>query len=173
MSVLVTYASMYGATEEIATRVAETLREAGQEVQVLPVQEAGDVTRFDAFVIGSAVYFGAWLKDAVKFVEQNQATLSTRPVWLFSSGPVGAEARQAAERGDPTPGPKKLPEVMTAIAPHGHHGFYGALDRDRLKLGHKILAALPASRNPWAISGDLRNWSDIEQWAAEIARAFR
>ena len=30
MSVLVTYASMYGATEEIATRVAETLREAGQ-----------------------------------------------------------------------------------------------------------------------------------------------
>jgi len=86
MSVLVTYASMYGATEEIATRVAETLREAGQEVQVLPVQEAGDVTRFDAFVIGSAVYFGAWLKDAVKFVEQNQATLSTRPVWLFSSG---------------------------------------------------------------------------------------
>jgi len=62
---------------------------------------------------------------------------------------------------------------MTAIAPHGHRGFYGALDRDRLKLGHKILAALPTSRNPWAISGDLRNWSDIEQWAAEIARAFR
>jgi len=172
MSVLVTYASMYGATEEIANRIAATLREAGIVVEVAPVQKVVDAARYDAFVIGSAVYFGSWLKDAVRFTERNHANLSARPVWLFSSGPVGTEARAARERGDPTPDPKQLAEVMTDITPRGHRGFYGALDRNRLKLGHKILAALPASRSAWALDGDLRNWLDIEHWATEIARAL-
>ena len=48
-------------------------------------------TRYDAFVIGGAAYMFHWLKDATAFVQRHRAVLATRPVWLFSSGPLGTD----------------------------------------------------------------------------------
>ncbi|MDA8219792.1 MAG: flavodoxin domain-containing protein, partial [Dehalococcoidales bacterium] len=86
MLVLVAYASKYGATREIAERIAEELRSAGHGVEVRSVKSAGDLAGYEAFVIGSAVYFGHWLKEAAEFVRRNRAVLVDRPVWLFSCG---------------------------------------------------------------------------------------
>ncbi|MEZ4570792.1 MAG: flavodoxin domain-containing protein [Thermomicrobiales bacterium] len=66
---------------------------------------------YDAFVIGSAVYFDSWRKEATEFVTQRRS-LATRPVWLFSSGPSSAniidkdgnDLRAQAE-------PKQIPEI--------------------------------------------------------------
>ena len=68
MSVLVTYASKHGATQQIAARIADRLRTAGLEVQVSPITATGDPAGYDALVIGSAVYFGSWLATARRFV---------------------------------------------------------------------------------------------------------
>src|ERR1035437_1878635 len=89
MAVLVTYASKHDATQEIAERIAQTLAAAGKQAQVRPVSAAGDLAGYGAFVIGSAVYMGHWQKEAVEFVRRNRAVLAGRPVWLFSSGPLG------------------------------------------------------------------------------------
>jgi menaquinone-dependent protoporphyrinogen oxidase len=56
MSILVAYASKHGATQEIAERIAETLRATGGTVEVRPVESAGELAGYDAFVLGSAVY---------------------------------------------------------------------------------------------------------------------
>ena len=56
MSVLVVYASKHGATRGIAGRIAASLRTAGCKADVRPVQDAGDLAAYDAFVIGSAAY---------------------------------------------------------------------------------------------------------------------
>lgn len=32
-----------------------------------------------------------WLKEATSFVKRHHRLLSQRPVWLFSSGPLGTE----------------------------------------------------------------------------------
>ena len=42
-------------------------------------------------MIGSAAYYGRWLKEATRFVRRERESLVGRPVWLFSSGPVGSE----------------------------------------------------------------------------------
>ena len=68
MPVLVVYASKHGATREIAERVAQTMAAAGQQAQARPVMAAGDLTGYDAFVVGSAVYMGHWQKEAAEFV---------------------------------------------------------------------------------------------------------
>ncbi|MFI5248132.1 MAG: flavodoxin domain-containing protein, partial [Nitrospirales bacterium] len=95
MRVLVVYASRYGATQEIAERIAATLREQGLETTVQPARNSNDPAGYDAAVIGSAAYYFHWMKPATEFVRRNSVTLTSRPVWLFSSGPLGTEAKEA------------------------------------------------------------------------------
>lgn len=56
MSTLVAYASKHGATQGIAERIATTLKAAGHEAEARPVEAVDDLTGYDAFVVGSAVY---------------------------------------------------------------------------------------------------------------------
>lgn len=155
MKILVTYASKHGSTAAIARAVAEKLRLAGNEVDLGTVGEVADVGTYDAYVIGSAVYYGSWMKEASAFVESNTAWLARRPVWLFSSGPVGPAAPAD---------PKELPALREAIAPLDHRVFYGSLDRNRLSIGERIVVA--AVKAP---DGDYRDWREIDAWADEIA----
>jgi menaquinone-dependent protoporphyrinogen oxidase len=156
MKILVAYASKHGSTTAIARAVAEKLRAAGNEVDLGTVAEVADVGTYDAYVIGSAVYYGSWMKEATVFVESNTAWLARRPVWLFSSGPVGPAAPAD---------PKELPALREAIAPLDHRIFYGALDRRGLSIGERIVVG--AVKAP---DGDYRDWREIGSWADEIAR---
>jgi menaquinone-dependent protoporphyrinogen IX oxidase len=60
MRVLVAFASKHGGTQGIAERIGEKLVVAGQQVDVLPAKQVGDLTSYGAFVIGSAAYMGSW-----------------------------------------------------------------------------------------------------------------
>jgi menaquinone-dependent protoporphyrinogen oxidase len=88
-NILVTYASKYGSTAEIAEKIGEVLRASSFHVSILPVAEVQNLDSYDAVVLGSGVYAGHWLKDAVTFLETNGKILATKPVWVFSSGPTG------------------------------------------------------------------------------------
>jgi menaquinone-dependent protoporphyrinogen oxidase len=170
MSILVAYASKHGATGEIAERIAENLREAGQDADARPVQAADNLGDYEGFVLGSAAYMGHWLKDAAAFVRKNQDLLAQRPVWLFSSGPLGTETTDAKgvdlhSAAEPT----ELPEFQEAIHPRGHRVFFGVLDPDKLSFTERSLRKLPAAR---AIlpEGDFRDWNEIQEWAYGIAK---
>lgn len=170
MKILVAFASRYGATKEIAERIARKLADAGHEAEARPVQEVGDVGRYDVFVIGSALYFGKWLDDAADFVRRNRPVLSSRPVWLFSSGPLGntatdAEGRDLLEEAEP----RELAEWRKFVRPRDHEVFFGALDPKKLALRDRLLRALPAGRQLLP-EGDFRDWPRIEAWAIDIAR---
>jgi len=56
------------------------------------------VDGFDAVVLGSAVYAGHWLKPARELVDRSRDALAARPVWLFSSGPIGDPPQAARTR---------------------------------------------------------------------------
>ena len=99
MSILVAYASKYGATRGIAERIADKLRQMGKDVDLRPAGAVDDVGADEAIVIGSAVYSGSWLPEAAEFVRSHSATLAVRPVWLFSSGPLGADVTSRRGRG--------------------------------------------------------------------------
>jgi menaquinone-dependent protoporphyrinogen oxidase len=89
--ILVSAASRHGSTAQIATRIGEALRTGLPDGAVVDVRDAAqvdDVTPYDAVVLGSAVYMGRWLPDARDAVARIMSH-PPRPVWLFSSGPVG------------------------------------------------------------------------------------
>ena len=170
MSILVVYASKHGSTGEIAQRIAQSLRAAGQHADARPVQEVGNLGGYEGFVVGSAVYSTHWLKDAATFVRRNRDLLAQKPVWLFSSGPLGTEAidakgvdlRRAAE-------PKELSELQQAIHPREHRVFFGALYPGRLSYAEWLLRKLPAAQ-VMLPEGDFRDWDEIQQWAQGIAQ---
>src|SRR5688572_26144786 len=87
--VLIGYASRFGSTREIATRLAATVRRHGSDVDVLPVNEILDFDPYDAVVFGSGVYDGSWTVEATDLLRRNEAVLARKPVWLFSVGSFG------------------------------------------------------------------------------------
>ncbi len=70
MTVLVTYASKHGSTQGIAEAIGGRLRERGLDAEVRPVGEVNGLERYDALVIGSAVYLGSWRKEAHAFLDR-------------------------------------------------------------------------------------------------------
>lgn len=173
MNVLIAYATKHGSTRGIADRIAETLQAAGLDVDVRRVQDAGDLDHYDAFIIGSAVYFGSWRKEATRFVQRHRENLAGKPVWLFSSGPIGpdvvddagVDVRESAV-------PKQIAELREIIQPKDHRVFFGALDRSRFGLTERLISSLPASRELF-VEGDFRDWDNITDWAETIARSLR
>ena len=169
MSTLVAYASMHGATRGIAERIAATLGVAGEEAEARPVGAVDDLTGYGAFVVGSAVYSMHWQKEASEFVRRNHAVLASRPVWLFSSGPLGTEATDAVGRDLTVAAePKEIAEFRRTIGPQDHRVFFGALDPGRLGFAERLVRKMPAARAVLP-EGDFRDWAEIDAWAGGIA----
>jgi menaquinone-dependent protoporphyrinogen oxidase len=162
MNILVSYASKYGATAEIAEKIGEVLRGAGLSIEILPAKQVKDLSPYNAVVLGSAVYYGRWRKPAVKFLKKNQKWLAERPVWLFSSGPVG--------EGDPVEllqgwtFPPLQQKIADRINPRDIIVFHGAVIQEKLNsFENSILEKLESP------TGDFRNWDAITAWAQAIA----
>ena len=169
MTVLVVYATRYGATRGIAERIAKALNQSGHDAQVARASEAGDVKGYDAFVIGSAAYKGGWLGEATDFVNNNLDLLAARPVWLFSSGPLGT-SRTDKDGCDllVQTEPKQFDLFARSVLPRGRQVFFGALDPARLRFADRLLRRLPKGR-ALLPEGDFRDWDAIEAWARTIA----
>ena len=175
MRVLVVYASRYGATKGIAERIAATLHRQGLAPSVQPAQQAADPEHYDAAVIGSAAYFFHWMKPATSFVRRHSVALASRPLWLFSSGPLGTNGKDAQGRDlREFLEPKEIAEFRETLKPRGHRVFFGAMDSAKLGFLHRLVYKLPANRdNALFPQGDFRNWTDIDAWAASIAHSLK
>lgn len=169
--VLVVYASRHGATRGIAERIAARLGQGGVEATLKSTEQAGDLAGYDAFVIGSAAYAFHWLKEATAFVRRNRSLLASRPVWLFSSGPLGTEATDAQGRDVRAAAePREWAEFRDAIHPRDQRIFFGAYDPEGKPIGfmERLTRMMPAARAAMPV-GDFRDWDEIEAWAATIA----
>ena len=183
MTALVAYASKYGATRGIAERIGATLQRMGTDVKVAPAVPAEDISDYEAYVIGSAVYSGSWLPDAAEFERAHSAVLAARPVWLFSSGPLGADVKEPEEqeKGEDEafgqikifgvkrvihwPLPKEVVEFRGLIRPRDHEMFFGALDHKNLSFAERL-----AMKAVGGMEGDFRDWDSIDAWAETVAR---
>ena len=171
MRVLVAYASRHGATAGIAERIAAALTAAGVSAEARAVEDVKNVEPYDAVVLGGAAYMFHWLKSAVAFSRRHRKELAARPVWLFSSGPLGADlVDKDGKNVLETTRPKEFDELTKLLHPRGEQVFFGAYDPDApaVGLGERFVQHVPAARAALP-AGDFRDWPAIDAWAAQIA----
>src|SRR3954451_9139367 len=92
--VQIIYGSRHGGTRGIAERIGQVLEGDGIDVAIQPAVRAAPIDDADGYVVGSGVYMGRWLDDPLAFLDRNQTVLATRPVWLFSSGPLPGSTKE-------------------------------------------------------------------------------
>ena len=159
---LVSAASAHGGTAEIARVISDGLIHQGLDATLIAPAEVAEVTDYDAVIVGSAVYMGHWLEPAKDLVERFRDAHSTRPVWLFSSGPVGDPAGKLARAMNQDP--VDLAAVRDATRARGHQIFAGKLDPKGLSRAQQ--ASLLVFRG---LKGDFRDRDAIRSWADSIA----
>jgi menaquinone-dependent protoporphyrinogen oxidase len=161
-TILVAYASKHGSTAEIAQAIGETLQHNGFNVAVLAVNQVGIVREYDVIVLGSAVYNGQWLKDAVNFLRTSARSLQDIPFYLFSSGPIGEGDPMDLMDGFTIPDDVK--DLTANMNRRDVQVFHGKIDLRKL-----TLAELMLFKSIGAQTGDFRKWDAIKLWAQHIS----
>lgn len=165
LRVLVTYASKHGCTWQIAQAIASTIRNEGLIVHLAAIDRVSDISMYDGVVIGSAVYTGRWMREAVNFVTTHETELTEKRVWFFSSGPTGEG--DPVELLDGWTYPPNMDDPINRIQPQDVAVFHGCLDPKDLDFFSRLIVKV--SKAP---QGDYRQWDTIHDWAREVANTM-
>ena len=160
--VLVAYGSKYGATEGIARKIGEVLRQEGFQTDVLSAKIVKYISGYKAIIIGSAAYIFQWRKEVSDLLKKHEEELASKPVWLFTSGPLGEE--DAVKQMEGKVVPTSLQPVVDRIKPRSVMVFHGAIDMDKLNFFERFV--FKRAKSP---IGDFRKWDIIATWTKSIA----
>jgi menaquinone-dependent protoporphyrinogen oxidase len=163
--VLVAYATRHGSTQEVAEAVAATLRERGLEVELQPAREVHSLERYQAIVLGTAIYMFRLHKDARRFLALHRETLAVRPVAIFALGPFNNEEKEW--QGVRAQLDKELAKFPW-LAPVAKQVFGGKFDPAKLRFPYNLVPAL--KRLPVS---DIRDWEAIRDWASGVAEKLQ
>ena len=167
--ILVAYATRYGSTREVAEAMAATFREEGLEVVVQPAQKVRALNGHRAVVLGAPLYLGTWHKEALALLAGNRDVLQGLPVALFALGPFHDDPK---ERQEARAQLQKALDGFPWLRPLSTEVFCGKYDPAKLRIGDRLIAALPASPLHGLPASDARDWTSIRAWARELARSL-
>ena len=159
--VLVGYATRTGSTVDVAQAIGEELGKRDLTVDVKPLKERPSLEGYDAVVLGSAVNGGAWLPEAVSFVESNRPALSAVPVAAFCVHimNLGDDEKARSRRQNYL---KAVRAIVTPVA----EGFFAGIGPTREDSSLIMRWAFRAFGGGG--EGDCRDWDAIRAWGATV-----
>ena len=152
MRVLIATGTKRHARDGIAAHMQDALESAGVVTDVRPASAEVDLGDYDGVIVGGVIHNGRWHKHSRRFVSRHAAVLRTKPVWLYSCGPLDESAR--------TENLPPVPQVRNAAIVSGakDHITFG---------GHLAATGLTAhSADP---ADDFHEVGRVRCWAAGIA----
>ena len=164
-SVLITYATRYGSTKEVADFVGKHLVEKEVPVEIFPCKEVTNLDHYDFIILGTPYYIGKMLKDAKNFITKNQDSLSKKTVAIFALGPIGDDEKEKSEAKDQMVNELKQ---FPWLQPVSTDMFGGKYDPETLRFFDKLLTKPPASPLHNLQANDARDWHDIEEWINKL-----
>jgi len=165
--ILVTYATRFGSTTEIAKAIAAILRREGLWVEVRALEDVEEIDPYRTVILGSAIRDGKWLPEALDFLQVHHAALSQMPVAYFT---VCMTLRED------TPENRRIvygyhDSILrdhTDISPVSIGMFAGAVDTKKFSAMLRLMSL--SSKIP---QGDWRDWEEIENWARSLVPLLR
>lgn len=158
--ILVGYATRYESTREVAEKIAEMLRQAGQTVDFQPLSQVKSLDAYRAVVMGAPLFMFQWHKDAKAFLKRHRKALGAIPTAVFALGPVKEPHDEEEWKASWEHLNKALSEFPW-FRPDEVEMFGGKIDPAKLKFPLKMFAGeVPAS--------DIRDWEAISNWAVGL-----
>jgi len=171
---LVLYASKYGSTREVAEDIASTLRKSGLKIDLMDVRKVRALDAYGFIVLGAAIYYDHWHKDALNFLAKNQAALTSHSsecprVVIFALGPTHNDEKEwQYSRATLERELAKFP-WLTPVAVEMFGGRYPT----RLHFPDTLVAGLPASPLHGMPASDVRDWTAIRTWASSLTQKLQ
>lgn len=159
--VLVVYATKSGCTTGIAEHIGATLVDHGATVDVVPANQAGDPTDYDAVVVGSGIRMSQWHEPARTWVANNAEALKGMPVAFYTVNLTQVTEPDRAEEIRAWTDP--LIE-QTGVRPVDVATFTGWNEPKEFSfLERTIMKAMKAPQ------GDFRDLAAVEAWVRDTA----
>jgi menaquinone-dependent protoporphyrinogen oxidase len=171
------YGSRWGGTVAVAEKIGQTLIEVGFKVDVVDAKKPPkNIRDYDLFIVGSGMRADKWTKEALEFLDCNSVLLRTKKTALFVSC-------QMADRPEPEVREKARKKYLNhtadrfALKPVAFGFFGGYLD---FKHSHGLIVDVMVRVNRKSLQKngldttkihDTRDWSNIEAWSKETAKA--
>ena len=187
--ILVTYATMAGATAEVAQVVAEELGKCGFQTEILPIEKVESLEAYDEVVVGGPMIMG-WHRAGQAFLRRYHRQLQHLPLAVFITAMSLTQTGDAID-GVPIFVDENLPKppaqpgrltfreryarlsnylrpILSLSRPVSIGVFGGRLEYGRLKWWAVLFAMLIIQ----APADDRRNWPAIREWAAGLPAAL-
>jgi menaquinone-dependent protoporphyrinogen oxidase len=165
-SVLIAYATRSGSTGEVAEAIGAVLRDAGLFADVAPAHEVLSLAGKSALILGAPLYVGRLPREFHAFVRLHRERLSSLRPWCFVLGPTrsrpedfGAARAQAEKQLD----------RYAWLHPADLHIFGGRWNAQSIPFPFSVARHLPGNPLDKIPGSDLRDWTEIRQWASGIA----
>ena len=163
--ILIAYASRSGSTEEIAQFIGTCLKQAGLEVDVLPVSDVRELSIYQAIVVGSAIRKSAWLPEAIQFVQTHRSELSRKPFATFTVCITLAMSNSDLYRQAVS---KWIQPVHSQVKPLSEGLFPGRLEFSRLSWNWDTMKLRLVVALGIFPKEDRRDWNAVRTWANQL-----
>ncbi len=168
---LIVHASEFGSTKEVAHVVAEEFFQKGFDVKIENAAEVKQIKQYDAVIIGAAIHYDKWMKEARGFIKRFEQELSTKQVAYFFTCLTLVKARQK----DLNKVMKYSNDILSSslkIKPISVGAFAGVLDYTRMKHFNKFVAKIVFTLLKIRPK-DYRRWGEIYHWINETIDAVK
>ncbi len=159
-SILVTFSTIHGSTQEVAEKVAAALRDQALPVDLQPVKQVRSLDAYGAVVLGAPLYMFHWHKDALNFLSRYRTALTEKPVAIFALGPVNQVEKEFVDARAMLD--KELAK-FTWLTPVAVEILGGKMDPPHFRFPYNLIPAM----NKLPVS-DIRDWNAIQAWASHL-----
>lgn len=169
-TILVTYATRYGSTQEVAETIAAELNKVGLPTEIQPMRKVRTLDGYRAVILGAPIYIGRLHKDGRSFLARHHDALKAKSVALFALGPTNnAQEEWQNVR-------QQFEQILAQVAwlkPMTTELFGGKFDPAALRFPDSLLTLLPASPIRNMPASDIRDWTAIRAWANGLAEKLQ
>jgi menaquinone-dependent protoporphyrinogen oxidase len=175
--ILLLYATTEGQTARIAERIAHTLRDRGNSVELLPADTAraqADPEAYDGVMVGASIHYGHHPAYLHTLIRRHRDVLSARPCAFFS---VSLSA------GGPRPKPKAAqryldkflrktgwqPQLTASLAGAIKYSLYGPIKR-RVMI---VFVGLGGGETDTTRDYEYTDWDAVDRFADAYAQRLQ
>jgi menaquinone-dependent protoporphyrinogen oxidase len=161
---LIIYATRAGSTGEVAQAIADQLCLQGFDADVRAVEAVTSLDGYGAVVLGSAIRYGAWLPEMLKFAQTQRNALAKLPVAIFTMHIQALDDNTQSR----TTRASYSQAVHALVAPRAEAFFAGKVDPATLSFFERM--AVKMIKSP---IGDKRDWNRVRDWADQLGVLLR